>query len=70
LIAEQIRLKKENELYKDEIYTVDEKERLKLIELGESNFVEYFENLMNKRSGTNYGNWSSAYKYLIAYTGG
>jgi len=70
LIAEQIRAKRENELYKEEIYTVDEKERLKSLELGEQNFVQYFENLKEKRSGSNYGNWGSAYQYLVAFTGG
>lgn len=69
-IAEQVRAKRENELYKEEIYTSHEKESLRLLELGDHNFVEYFEKLKEARSGTNYGNWGAAYKYLLAFTGG
>ncbi len=70
LIAEQIRAKKENELFKEDIYSVDEKEKLRLIEQGEQNFVTYFERLMNKRTGSNLANWRSAYKYLYNFTNG
>jgi len=70
LIAEQIRAKRENELFKEDIYSVDEKEKLRLIEQGEQNFIAYFEKLMNKRTGSNLSNWRSAYKYLYKFTGG
>jgi len=69
-IAGAIRSKRENNLNKPEIYSEDEKEKLRLRELGEINFVEYFEKLMNKRTGSNYGNWSSAYNYLKTFTKG
>lgn len=69
-IAEQIRAKWQNELNKPEIYTEQEKERLRLKEIGEGNFVAYFKKLVNKRKGSNYDNWTSAYLYLKAFTGG
>lgn len=69
-IAEAIRSIRENKLNKPEIYTEDEKEKSRLKELGEQNFVEYFEKQMNKRTDSNYGNWRSAYKYLKTFTNG
>jgi len=69
-IAESIRQKRENALNKPEIYSQYEKEQLKLKELGEKCFVKYFEELTNKRSGSNYGSWYSAFKYLNNFTNG
>lgn len=69
-IAKQIRAKRANELFKENIYSLDEKERLRIKELGEQDFVAYFEKLMKKRAGTNLGNWRSAYNYLKNFTGG
>ena len=69
-IAREIRRIRENNLNKPEIYTEDEKEKLRLKELGELNFVLYFEKLMNKRTGSNYSNWRSTYNYLKMFTNG
>lgn len=69
-IAESIRQKKENLLNKPEIYSQFEKEQLKIKELGETNFVEYFKKLANKRKSSNYDNWVSALHYLEAFTNG
>jgi len=69
-IAEQIRQKRENYLNKPEIYTGYEKEQLRIKELSEQNFVEYFKSLADKRKASNYDNWVSAYKYLENFTGG
>lgn len=69
-IAESIRQKRENFLNKPEIYSQYEKEQLRLRELGEKNFVEYFEKLANKRKASNHDNWMSAFNYLKAFTGG
>src|SRR5574343_494352 len=44
-IGENIKQKKENFLNKPEIYSQYEKEQLRLKELGEQNFVEYFKKL-------------------------
>lgn len=69
-IAESIRQKKENLLNKPEIYSQYEKQQLKIKELGEINFVEYFRKLANKRKANNYDNWISALHYLEAFTNG
>lgn len=69
-LAEQIRQKKENHLNKPEIYTGHEREQLRLKEIGERNFVEYFKQLADKRKASNHDNWISAYNYLMAYTNG
>lgn len=69
-VGESIRQKKQNFLDKPEIYNHYEKEQLKLKELGEQNFVEYFKKLADKRKGSNNDNWMSAYKYLKAFTNG
>src|SRR5688572_9747070 len=42
VIAEGLRQKRENELNKPEIYSGFEKEQLRLKELGEKSFLEYF----------------------------
>jgi len=69
-LAEQIKQKRENNLNKPEIYTGYEKERLKIKELGEQNFVDYFKSLADKRKASNHDNWVSAYKYLETFTKG
>lgn len=69
-IAEAMRQKKENQLNKPEIYTDFEKGQLKIREQGERNFVEYFKELADKRKASNFDNWASAYKYLVAFTKG
>jgi integrase len=69
-IAESIRQKRENFLNKPEIYSQYEKEQLKLKQLGEQCFVEYFAKLANKRQASNHDNWVSALNYLKAFTGG
>ena len=69
-IAESIRQKRENFLNKPEIYSQYEKEQLRIQELGQFCFVEYFEKLTDKRNGSNYGSWLSAQKYLKTFTNG
>lgn len=69
-IAEQILLKRKNELLKPEIYASFELERLKQKELENQCFVQYFKKLANKRKGTNYSSWVSTLKYLEEYTNG
>lgn len=68
--AEQIRQKRENYINKPEIYTGYEREQLKIKERGETNFVEYFKQLANKRKASNYDNWVSAFHYLQTFTKG
>jgi len=69
-LAEQIRQKRENHLNKPEVYTGFEKEQLRIKELGEQNFVEYFKSLADKRKASNHDNWLSAYNYLETFTKG
>ncbi|MDP8217627.1 MAG: site-specific integrase, partial [Candidatus Theseobacter exili] len=69
-IAESIRQKKENELNKPEIYSQYEKEKLRITELGELSFIEYFRELANKRKASNHNNWVSALNYLESFTEG
>lgn len=69
-LAEQIRQQRENNLNKPEIYTEAEKNQLKIKELGQQNFIEYFYKLAQKRSDSNHDNWMSAYKYLESFSNG
>jgi integrase len=69
-IAEQIRQQRENLLNKPEIYSEYEKEKLRIKEQGERDFIVYFNSLRDKRKTTNYDNWVSAGKYLEKFTGG
>ncbi len=69
-IAESIRQKRENFLNKPEIYSKYEKEQLKIKELGEMCFVEYFKKLADKRKASNHDNWVSALNYLNDFTNG
>lgn len=69
-IGESIRQKRANFLNKPEIYSQYEAERLRLKELGEQCFVEYFKKLAHKRKASNHDNWVSALKYLESFTNG
>jgi integrase len=69
-IGDSIRQKRENFLNKPEIYSQYEKEQLRLKELGEQCFIEYFRKLTNKRKGSNLNSWTSALKYLDSFTNG
>lgn len=69
-IGERIRQKRENFLNKPEIYSQYEKAQLRLKELGEQCFIEYFKSLTNKRKASNHDNWISALRYLDNFTNG
>lgn len=69
-IAEQIRQKRDNNFNKPEIYSGFEKEQLRIKELGEQNFVEYFKKICNKHKGLKSDNWGTTYQYLNAFTQG
>jgi integrase len=69
-LAEQIRQKRDYSVNKPEIYTDYEKEQLRIKELGETNFVEYFKKQTDLRTSSNYGGWLSAYNYLKDFTNG
>ena len=69
-IAQSIRQKRENFLNKPEIYSQYEKDKLRLKELGEQCFIEYFRKLANKRKTSNHDNWIAALNYLESFTNG
>ncbi|MGV8139484.1 MAG: tyrosine-type recombinase/integrase [Mangrovibacterium sp.] len=68
-LAESILQKRKNELNKPEIYSAYEKEQLRIKELGQRSFLDYFEKLANQRAASNYDNWVSALKYLKSFAG-
>ena len=57
LLAEQIRLKRDNEINKPEVYTPFELDQLKAQERGEKSFLNYYESQMKKRKGSTYQVW-------------
>lgn len=67
-IGESIRQKRENFLNKPEIYSGYEKEQLRIKELGDQCFIDYFRKLAYKRKNSNQNNWVSALKYLENFT--
>ncbi len=69
-LAEQIKVKRENQLNKPEIYTGYEREQLKIKEKENSSFLDYFKYLVNKRKLSNHDNWVSASHYLEQFSGG
>lgn len=68
-IAESIRQQKENVLNKPEIYSQYEKEQLKIKQLGEKCFIDFFRQLANKRKSSTHDNWLAALNYLEAFFG-
>lgn len=68
--AEQTRQKRELTINKPEIYLGFEKEQLKNKELGQRDFVEYFNQLGLKRKGKTSGVWHCAYQCLVGFTNG
>mgnify|MGYP006129847085 CR=1 FL=1 len=69
-LANSIHQKRQNILNKPEIYNDTEREQLRVKELGEQCFVEYFKKLANKRKASNHDNWVSTLKYLKPFTNG
>lgn len=67
-LANSIRNKRWEVLNKPEIYLEFEKEQLRLKELGQECFVEYFKQLADKRKASNHDNWISALNYLNDFT--
>jgi len=69
-LADQIRQKREIELNKPEIYSLHEKEQLRLRAVGEGDFLSYFKNLSDSRKGDR-DNWSNAaLSYLTDFAEG
>jgi len=69
-LAQQIRIKRENQLNKPEIYDGFEREQLLQKEKGNLSFLDYFEHLADKRKSSNHDNWNSVSNYLKSFSGG
>lgn len=69
-IAEQIKLGRENQLNKPEVYTEFEKAQLKSKELGEQDFTEYFRKAAEGKTGKAQHNWKNAYNHWLRFSGG
>jgi integrase len=69
-IGNSIRQKRENFLNKPEIYSHYEKEQLRIKELGEQSFLDYYRKLADKRKGSNHDNWVAAFNYLVKFSKG
>lgn len=68
-LAEQIRLKRENELNKADIYSAFEKEQLVQMKLGEESFTDQFFQLVRKKNGSNFHTWNGALKHFKHFAG-
>lgn len=69
-IAEQIWQQRQNTINKPEIYSEFEKEQIRIKDLAELDFLEYFKSLVKKRKGKTFYGWDSARIYLENYSGG
>lgn len=68
--AKQIQQKRENEINKPEVYSLYEKEQLRIKELGEMDFVQYFKDIATNTHGGTKIRINNTLKYLISFTGG
>ena len=69
-IAQQIKLSRENQLNKPEVYTEFEKAQLKNKELGEKDFTDYFCKIVEGKKGKSQHNWQNAYNHWLKFAGG
>jgi hypothetical protein len=58
--AELICIRRQNEMCKNDIYTPFELEQLRIKEIGDKSFLEYFKKQADKRYGNNQKIWFSA----------
>lgn len=65
--AEALRLRRENEVNKPEIYASHEKELLRRQEIASRSFKEYFLRLAKKRKTSNYKVWLTSIDYLNTF---
>jgi integrase len=68
--AKQIQQKRENEINKPEVYSIHEKEQLRIKDLGEKDFIKYYKDSIEKKKGHSKAKWDNTLKYLISFTGG
>lgn len=70
LYSQRMKLTRESEHNDLETFTAQKNDRLKKEQTGKEDFLKYFIKLSNKRNGSNYDNWNSAYNYLIDFSQG
>lgn len=68
MLAEQIRLKRENEINKPEIYNEFEIEQLKEKAKGEVSFTDYFKKQVEKKHGSNYDVWKYSFDHFKQFS--
>ncbi|MCI0922282.1 tyrosine-type recombinase/integrase [Sphingobacterium rhinopitheci] len=65
--ANEILANRINQIRKEDIYSPFEKERLKLKEIGDQDFIEYFKILTRKKKDSNRQTWKTVLMYLEEY---
>lgn len=65
--AELICIRRQNEMAKNDIYTPFELEQLRIREIGEKSFLQYFKKQADKRYGNNQKIWLSAIQHFIDF---
>ncbi|EJL62818.1 tyrosine-type recombinase/integrase [Flavobacterium sp. CF136] len=68
--AELIRIRKQNELYKDAIYSAFEKEQMEIQKNENEPFLKYFKKAAEKKEGNNYQNWNCSIIHFESFLKG
>lgn len=68
--AELIRLRRQNEINKSEIYSPFEKEQLQIQAKGNESFLKYYKKLGQKKVGNNLSIWNCAISHFEMFLGG
>ncbi len=68
--AELIQIRKQTELNKENIYSVFEREQLRIQEIGQTSFLQYFKKLRDKKEGVNLSIWESAVTHFEKFLNG
>lgn len=68
--AELIRARRQNEINKMEVYSVFEKEQLKIQAVGRESFLYYYKKLGDKKEGNNLSIWNCAIVHFEAFLKG
>ncbi|WP_409415821.1 tyrosine-type recombinase/integrase [Flavobacterium sp. PS2] len=68
--AELIKIRRLNELRKEDVYSQFEKEQLELHKIGRGSFLKYFKKLSDKKEGNNYQIWNCSIIHFEAFLEG
>lgn len=69
-IAELIKIRRQNEISKENVYSQFEKEQLQIQAIGNESFLKYFKKLSQKKIGNNLSIWNCAIKHFEAFLEG